>query len=64
MQKKKAMNMMNIKNAAIAGMMVGTAVGMMAKSMMRPKKKKIAKSAGKAIGAVGDVMHSVSSYMR
>lgn len=61
MQKK---NMMNMKNAAIAGVMVGTAVGMMAKSMMRPKKKKIAKTAGKAIGAVGEVMQNVSSYLQ
>lgn len=61
MQKK---NMMNMKSAAITGMMVGAAMGMMAKTMMRPKKKKIAKTASKAIGAVGEVMQNVSSYMK
>lgn len=61
MQKK---NMMNMKSAAITGMMVGAAMGMMMKGMMRPKKKKIAKTASKAIGAVGEVMQNVSSYMK
>ena len=41
-------------SAALTGMMVGAAVGMAAKSMMKPKKRKLAKSASKAIGAVGE----------
>ena len=57
-------SMINVKSAALTGVMVGTAMGMMVKSMMRPKKKKIAKTASKAIGAVGEVMQNVSSYMR
>ncbi len=60
MQKKKTTEM---TSAALTGMMIGAAVGMMAKSMMRPKKKRIAKTAGKAIGAVGEVMQNVSSYL-
>ena len=56
-------SMMNMRSAAIAGVMVGAAVGMMTKTMMKPKKKKIAKTAGKAIGAVGEVMQNVSSYL-
>ena len=46
------------------GMMVGAAVGMAAKSMMKPKKRKLAKSASKAIGAVGETMQNISSYLK
>ena len=60
MQKKKTTN---ITSAAITGMMVGAAVGMMAKGMFAPKKRKITKTAGKALDAVGEVMQSVSSYL-
>lgn len=59
--KKKSTDM---TSAAIAGMMVGAAAGMMVKGIMRPKKKKITKVAGRALGAVGEVMQNVSSYMK
>ena len=51
-------------NAALTGMMVGAAVGMAAKGMMTPKKRKLTKTASKAIGAVGEAMQSVSSYLK
>ncbi|MBQ9133596.1 MAG: hypothetical protein IJX64_03590 [Clostridia bacterium] len=60
MQKKKTTNM---TTAAITAVMMGAAVGMMAKGMFAPKKRKIAKTAGKALDAVGEVMQSVSSYL-
>ena len=60
MQKKKTTNM---TTAAITAVMMGAAVGMMAKGMFAPKKRKIAKTAGKALDAVGEVMKSVSSYL-
>ena len=60
MQKKKTTEM---TSAALTGMMVGAAVGMMAKSMMKPKKKKLARTASRALGAVGEVMQNVSSYL-
>ena len=54
----------DMTSAALTGMMVGAAAGMMVKSVMKPKKKRLAKSAGKAIGAVGEVMQNVSSYLK
>ncbi len=60
----KKKNTANMTSAALTGMMVGAAVGMVTKSMIKPKKRKIAKSASKAIGAVGEVMQNVSSYMK
>ena len=61
MSKKKTATM---TSAALTGMMVGAAVGMAAKSMMKPKKRKLAKSASKAIGAVGETMQNISSYLK
>ena len=61
MQKK---SMISTRNEAIVGVMVGAAVGMMTKMLQKPKKRKFAQKAGKAIGAVGEVMQNVSSYMR
>ena len=60
MQKKKGMNM---TSAALTGMMVGTAAGIMVKSMMKSKKRKFKKTAGKALDAVGEAMQNVSSYL-
>ena len=54
----------DMTSAALTGMMVGAAAGMMLKSVMKPKKKRLTKSAGKAIGAVGEVMQNVSSYLK
>ena len=42
----------------------GAHVGMAAKSMMKPKKRKLAKSASKAIGAVGETMQNISSFLK
>lgn len=61
MSKSKSATM---ANAALTGMMVGAAVGMATKGMMTPKKRKMAKTASKAIGAVGEAMQSVSSYLK
>lgn len=61
MNKKKTNNM---AGAAITGMMVGAAVGMVAKGMMAPKKRKLSHNAGRALDAVGEVMQSVSAYLR
>ena len=59
--KKKTTDM---TSAALTGMMVGAAAGMMLKSVMKPKKRKLTKSASKAISAVGEVMQNVSAYMK
>ena len=61
MSKKKTATM---TSAVLTGMMVGAAVGMAAKSMMKPKKRKLAKSASKAIGAVGETMQNISSFLK
>jgi len=37
-------------------------MGMMAKSMMTPKRKRLSKKAGKALDTVGEVMQNVSSF--
>lgn len=60
MQNKKTKDM---TSAAVTGLMVGAAMGMLAKSMMKPKKKKMTKRAGKALDAVGEVMQNISSFM-
>lgn len=51
-------------SAALTGMMVGAAVGMAAKSMMKPKKRKLTRSASKAFDAVGETMQNISSYLK
>lgn len=59
MQKKKTKEMTGV---AVTGLMVGAAMGMMAKSMMTPKRKRLSKKAGKALDTVGEVMQNVSSF--
>ena len=51
-------------SAALTGMMVGAAVGRAAKSMMKPKKRKLTRSASKAFDAVGETMQNISSYLK
>ena len=51
-------------SAALTGMMVGAAVGMAVKSMMKPKKRKLTRSASKAFDAVGETMQNISSYLK
>ena len=53
-----------LTSAALTGMMVGAAVGMAAKSMMKPKKRKLTRSASKAFDAVGETMQNISSYLK
>ena len=60
MQKKKNKVM---TSAAITGLMVGTAMGMMVKGMMTPRRRKMTKKASKALDAVGEVMQNVSSFL-
>lgn len=47
---------------AVTGMMVGAAMGIAANRMMKPKKCKIADTAGKALGALGEAVQNFSSY--
>ena len=54
----------NMTNAALTGMMIGAAVGMATNTVIKSKKRKIAKKAGKAINAIGEVMQNVTSYMK
>lgn len=61
---KKKTKSTTMTSAALTGMMVGAAVGMAAGSIMKPKKRKLAKSASKALGAVGETMQSISSYLK
>ena len=60
MQKKKNTVM---TSAAITGLMVGTAMGLMVKGMMSPKRRKLSKKASKAFDVVGEVMQNVSSFL-
>ena len=57
-------NTFDMKKTTLTGMMVGAAVGLMAGSVVKTKKRKMTKSAKKALGAVGEVMQNVSSIMR
>ena len=59
--KKKTTNM---TTSVITGMMVGAAMGVMANSVVKSKKRKIQKTTSKAISAVGEMMQNVSAYMK
>ncbi|MBQ9429123.1 MAG: hypothetical protein IJU41_06220 [Clostridia bacterium] len=58
---KKA-NTTGITVVAVTGMVIGAAMGITASRMMKPKKSKIADTAGKALGALGEMVQNVSSY--
>ncbi len=60
MKKKTA----NMTSTVLTGMMVGAAMGMVASGVVNSKKRKIKKTTSKAIGAVGEMMQNVSSYMK
>lgn len=47
---------------ALTGMVVGAAMGIATSRMMKPKKSKVADAAGKALGALGEVVQNVSDY--
>lgn len=59
--KKKTVNM---TSSVLTGMMVGAVAGVMANGLVQSKKKKIKKTTGKAISAVGEMMQNVSAYMK
>lgn len=53
-----------MKTAAMVGLMVGTAAGLMTSGMVKSKKRKIAKTAGKALDTVGEAMQSLSAHLK
>ncbi len=59
--KKKTVNM---TSSVLTGMMVGAVAGVMANGLVQSKKKRIKKTTGKAISAVGEMMQNVSAYMK
>ena len=57
-------NSKEMKKAVMTGMIVGAAAGMVTSGMVKSKKRKIAKTAGKALGTVGEAMQSISSHLK
>ena len=53
---------MKVAKGVAAGIMIGGAVGAMSMAMMKPKKSKFRRSAGKALDAVGTMMQNVSDW--
>ena len=47
---------MKVAKGVMAGIMVGGAIGAVTATMMKPKKSKFRRSAGKALDAVGTMM--------
>ena len=58
---KKNKNQMT--KSALTGMMVGATVGIMASGVVKHKKRKMTKTAKKALSTVGEVMQNGSAYM-
>ena len=54
--------MMKVAKGVAAGIMIGGAIGAATVSMMKPKKSKFKRSAGKALDAVGTMMQNVSDW--
>lgn len=54
---------MKVAKGVAAGIMIGGAIGMVSASMMKPKKSKFKRSAGKALDAVGTMMQNVSDWV-
>lgn len=59
--KKKTVNM---TSSVLTGMMVGAVAGVMANGLVQSKKKRIKKTTGKAISAVGEMIQNISAYMK
>ena len=57
-------NTNNITVAAFTGVMIGAAVGLMANSIIMKQKKRITKSASRALNSMGETMQNISSHMR
>ncbi len=53
---------MKVAKGVAAGIMIGGAIGAATVSMMKPKKSKFKRSAGKALDAVGTMMQNVSDW--
>lgn len=53
-----------MKTSAMVGLMVGTAAGIMTSGMVKRKKRKIAKTAGKALNTVGEAMQNLSAHLK
>lgn len=48
----------------IAGLVIGSAVGMAVKTVAQPKRKKIVKTAGRALDTVGTIMQNVADMVK
>ena len=55
---------MNVAKGVIAGVAIGTAVGMVVKSGAGKSKSKLAKNASKAFQTMGNVMYSISDLAK
>ena len=54
----------DMTKAAIAGLVFGTAFGIMANSFIREQNCQIKKTASKALNTVGETMQNISSQMK
>lgn len=57
-------NKENLTKGMIAGIVIGSAVGMAVKTMTQPKKSKFAKKAGRALDTVGTVMQNIADMVK
>lgn len=57
-------NKENLTKGMIAGIVIGSAVGMAVKTATRPKRSKLAKSAGRALDTVGSVMQNIADMVK
>ncbi len=54
----------NLARGMIAGIVIGSAVGVAVKTATQPRKKKIAKTAGRALDTMGSVMQNIADMVR
>lgn len=57
-------NTENLTKGMIAGLVIGSAVGMAVKTVAQPKRKKIVKTAGRALDTVGTIMQNVADMVK
>ena len=53
---------MKVAKGVAAGLMIGSAIGVVSVTMMKPKKSRFKRSAGRALDAVGTMMQNVSDW--
>jgi|GEM_PF-562926 len=55
-------NNYNIAKGIVAGLVIGGTVGMTIVGMIRPRKSKLKRNAGRALDAVGSIIQSAADF--